>query len=936
MTMRVNSPHVVCCAAVAIWLCCAASLRGQSIAPPRIVNEPPAEPFAVAQLPTLQRVLRTFDFEEAEAFNLAFPQHFYRLSAPDLGFPPFGHMRFSNAMAARGRWSFEFELAGGSMSARIPTGVLPVLPYADYLVTAKVRTSGLVHARARVVCWLVNDAGELLESSRGQSKLSAAEERWDTLTVELRGESANAAHLIIELQALQPRQFQTSAAQSGVPNVEDISGRVWFDDVIVSHLPRLNLSMAQPSNMAVLPDRPRLTMVLSELSSELLTAHLRVFDLDARIVHEDSFPAPRGRQHANVDLPLARCGWYRAVLDINSRDRLARRQVLDFLVLAEQDRHELARPSHITVRPAPRLAVILPPTPPDGLALLPLMVERLGVREAVLAVWSPDLTIQTAQQRLSSLRSAIEQMIRRQVDLTFSLDRMPDELARALALDPPDVFKMLEGDSRTWRPYLDELLVNFGLEVSDWQIGDPREPAIVPPDQLPSAVDAAARSLADFVPQPGIIVPWPAEQSLDGISEAHAQSVSILVPHHISPASVGDYARHWAPTEDQPDADTRVTLDQLPAGDHSIRQRVTDLMLRGLFAWRAGVRHVAIEAPWRYDSQQPGQSMPDASFAIWRTLAQELDGRQYAGELPVTDGVHCWFLRSDSGRDSALIAWTDQAIGSQPASLRLQLAMGPVRVMDAFGNVEHVAPQDSTHVIPLGELPVIIRDVALELVQFRGSFAIDPDFVPAAARVHEHAIVLRNPWSVAVSGTVRLINDEQWQLIPTVQNFVMPAGGEARLPLSIIPQRNITAGRKTILADVTLNADRSYDFRAESHVDVGLKNIDLAASWSAVPNPETGGCDLVITNVVTNKGEQMMNLDVYLLAAGVSQNRRTIARLGPGETAVRTFRIPDGAVLLADKSVRVGVEERDGVARLNRVLEITGLNESSLRAAVGQ
>ena len=40
---------------------------------------------------------------------------------------------------------------GGSMSARIPTAVIPILPLADYVITSRVKTQGLNNARARLV-----------------------------------------------------------------------------------------------------------------------------------------------------------------------------------------------------------------------------------------------------------------------------------------------------------------------------------------------------------------------------------------------------------------------------------------------------------------------------------------------------------------------------------------------------------------------------------------------------------------------------------------------------------------------------------------------------------------------------------------------------------------------------------------------------------------
>ena len=65
-----------------------------------------------------------------------------------------------------------------------------------------------------------------------------------------------------------------------------------------------------------------------------------------------------------------------------------------------------------------------------------------------------------------------------------------------------------------------------------------------------------------------------------------------------------------------------------------------------------------------------------------------------------------------------------------------------------------------------------------------------------------------------------------------------------------------------------------------------------------------------------------------------AQRRRDIAALDPGQTAVRTSRIERGVELLAGRSVRLGVSERDGIARLNQLLEIPDLIDSHQAAAV--
>ncbi len=83
--------------------------------------------------------------------------------------------------------------------------------------------------------------------------------------------------------------------------------------------------------------------------------------------------------------------------------------------------------------------------------------------------------------------------------------------------------------------------------------------------------------------------------------------------------------------------------------------------------------------------------------------------------------------------------------------------------------------------------------------------------------------------------------------------------------------------------------------------------------------------DLIITQYVTNRDNQPVNLDAFVSGEAVTRLRRAITALEPGQTVVRTFRLTNGPVLLAGRQVRLGVIERDGTGRLNRVLEIPPL-----------
>jgi hypothetical protein len=365
-----------------------------------------------------------------------------------------------------------------------------------------------------------------------------------------------------------------------------------------------------------------------------------------------------------------------------------------------------------------------------------------------------------------------------------------------------------------------------------------------------------------------------------------------------------------------------IFLHQLPAQRFTARARVVDLLHRALYAWRAGADGMIIKAPWFDGPGGSGSIMPDATFLPWQMFVQQMNGRSFAGELPLAPGTHCWLLKGSTPSDAALVAWCDDARDESSVLLKTQLSHGAIEALDTFGNATVIQPVGFEHSIRLSETPTFITNVDLDLVQFRGSVAITPSFMPAVPKIHEHELILENPWETPLSGTIRLASAELLTITPSVQDFSIPPRGLVRLPLQIVPDRSIIGGRKRITAEVLLQSDRKQTLQVELELEVGLKNIDMTATWSSSRNPITGEDDLVVSAAVTNKGERRSTLDVYLMAEGVGQNRRTIAALNPGETTVRTFRIPKGAALLAGQQIRVGVAERDGLTRLNQVLTI--------------
>lgn len=873
----------------------------------------------VRHLSSLHRLVRHFDFEEAAQTPLDMPRNFYRFGeehgATAQGFPPFGTMQLSDEFAYSGDWSFQFELDGGSLSARVPTAVIPVVPHADYAVAVRVRSEGLVHARARLVAWLHDPKGEIIEASRVVSDLIKTDGKWETHSVELRGIWDRAADLVIELQVLQPRQFLGSRGMDpDTPLLEDVGGRVWFDDVTVWHMPRVEMTTSGTGNVITKAagDEPTLSILVRDLAHDSLNTRLRIFDIDGNTVHDEHTPAPRTVRH--IELHTLPYGWYRAVLELRDGDELITRHWLDFTLQAPQRRGG--------IRPDKRFGIVLPDDWYEQSGTFEQLLELLRVGAIVLPYWTEDAASrEAAAVNREKHRMVVSRLLATRARLTMSLHTVPQILREVHDMTGEEVLRALTLDSRgdeAWRDEL-QLLFNLGSEMHRWQVR--ATPSVVPSlTRLQQELDDAVATLGRYVATPTIAIELDSSQQIDRRLRVHGRSIN--VPQSMRYDAIGQYVEQWD-THDSP-YDLHLELAPVErAGPYNERERAVDALLRLAHVLRADRGTVYIPAPWRTDHID--RTMPDPVFAVWSQFVERIGHRRFVGEVDLGDAIRCWMFRGDETGDDVLIAWTDRF---EPTELVMQLADHDVTVIDMFGNAHSVPLVGGTlgnHRITVTQRPVYIEDISLPLVEFRGGYAVDPPMILSEYRTHEHEIVLRNPWPIPISGSIHLHEKDQWRLTPRSQRFSIAANDETRLPLEIVFDRSVLAGSTTIDATINIEADATYRLTMSAPVEVGLPHLELAATWRIVENAETGREDVVITQYITNTapaGSEPVHADAYVMAADIRQDRRLVANLEPGQMAIRMFHIPDGATVLAGRTVRVTVADRHGPGRLNREIYI--------------
>lgn len=603
----------------------------------------------------LRRVLRHFDFEEAQLAPHNMPFNFYRHIAPDRGFPKFGRMALSDDQAASGRWSFRFDLDGGSMSARVPTAVLPAMPDATYVVSTKVRTANLLHARAGIAAWLHDVAGNAIPTSYVESRRIQTNGEWSTLEVTLFSGTPDVSDIVVELQVLQPTHFDAVQHQ-GTLAPQDVRGTVWFDDVVVRLMPRAELTIADGS--LVNGKHVRIDTSIRDLSHEPLRGCLVVTDFDDQTVYEKRFDVHEPTVERQFDLSLKHYGWYRATLDLRNDKGSLGVETLDFTCLPERQQDRM------NSKPIPSTFTIeLPPARSDA-SWSADAVTVLNLNRVIAPVFTrQDDRLDLTGDGIPSLK----RMGHNGVDIISSIDALPieEEPNETLTLDEP----------ATWRDLVHQLTIDYGRVSRTWCIGE----AVV--TGQPNRVEARVAAL------------------LSVLGEYGADEVLVSAPpiDEISTAITQPKPTALAPVEP---VGTVITI-------HS--DELHTMLIDALQSWRHGFDMVAIEAPWRLTARKAPCLEPTVAFGPWRELIGQLSGRRFGGTMQVAEGVECWMLLGNPGVPITLVAWVRSDHPHDIVLVNLELGGQHHASYDVFGNSQPLSQRDGVLELTVGRVPVFVE-----------------------------------------------------------------------------------------------------------------------------------------------------------------------------------------------------------------------------------
>jgi hypothetical protein len=897
-------------------LLCLLVLAGAMIVPP-----------ARAQWAQRDRLVHLFDFEERERNPESLPMYWYPIGRRQgiaratfdqiplhaslinqFGFPASNEVRFDTTQHARGKYSFYLGMEGGSTGAYLEVGAMTAIPRSDYLVTAKVRTTDLKYAKARLVTYFVDARGRLIGDSVSFSEPVRTAGKWQVVSAPLYGDFAQASWIGIELQLLQPVDDPDSPLGGEQIVLQEVKGGAWFDDVAVWQLPYVNVTTQSQVNLIKAPQKPSLEMEVRDLTGRAMVAEARVYDHDLKEVARIAQPVD-GQVSSGWSWtpPLKKYGWYIVDLQIHEPDEAGAfsepigRTLTAFAWLPE----DAALPRE----DATRFKLVAENMRHSHVPYVSQMMEATGLRAVVLNAWMPSMTEAGMEDSQQALDDLMQDIAYRGREVTLALAPAPKAMIEGTGLEELATLPIFRKPESFWEPFAAPVLLRHGQRIRQWQLGtlaqSGRQATMA---NLPELIEQARQGIAGLAPTPTLVIPWRLDQTRP-IGVTRPVTFHLDAPDDVRPDMLESFLSGWKPP------DVWVHL-RLPRADRLTQQRRMDQLAKStIHAWRVNAGAITIGDPWAMSSTRNLTYMPDPAIAVFGNLAHRLAGRRVVGELDLGEGLKCLILDGSAG--GMLIAWNESA-DEDHAVINMQFGGMPVAI-DIWGNRTPLHQVNGQHQLSLTQSPTFIEGIDPRLALFRASFELDPKFIESTQKLHQHTIRFRNPWPRVLNGKFDIVDPQEWNINPRGARFSVAPGDTAEIPISLSFPLSEVTGYKRLVARFELAADTAYQIEVATPLELGLDDVEFEASMFLEVDEKTGRVDAVVSQQIVNKGTEPKSLYAFASSKGHQRQEKIISRLKPGRTDMRIFRIKDVRDV-NNLVVHVGLRETNGPAVLNKSL----------------
>jgi hypothetical protein len=844
------------------------------------------------------RVLIHLDFEDrARGYVEPIPPGWIKLAGP--GLPHYVDARLDDTHARSGRDSLRFDINGGSVIYRYPSGLIPVRRDAHYRVTVDTRATPMRHARAALTAYFADlDGLPLRDSVRRHDLPPGDEERWHELAIELTASHPKAAFLVVEIGILQPRLLDPDSAR--LP-IEDIHGSAWFDDIRVAQVPGIHIVPTSIAGIFAADEPIEFGLTVSDRLLTDLDASVRVLDATGEVVYAAersiAFDAASATEmKGRVRLPPLDPGHYHATFDISTADQQIETRTVAFARLAPQRRR---------TRADERFTINASSIGPESWASLPHVLTQIHAGRVKLPVWTDSFGADT-REHSPGFELLVDDLQSHGIGMIGSILGLPPHVRTGVA-----TWEMaVESGDPTWRQQLALVIARNANYLRQWQLLDDTQAPRFARDPVIRAVQQAiGEELRDLTGKPDLAMPWPAEYEV----ESGGSQVVLCIPSAVLPGQIPLYLDDL---QRRTQGDLVASLEPLDPISYGRDVALSDFVQRIVYTLAGGATRIDMPLPTRTgrDGLEPTDLMP-----AMRTILGALSSSVSRGPVPLERDIEAHLF--EANRRGMLVLWRTAPPQSPPTTFSLTLAGTPTLVtLDGIETPLAPAGPPTTlatqiYSLTLGAQPVILDNVDANLLRLLGSVRIDNAVFESSVVPHGRTISITNPYPHAVSGLMRFNPPDGWTISPPTRSFALNPGQTIDVPVSIEFPVSSHAGERTVGIELHLQADGEAKVEVPLSIRLGLPEVGLQSLALR------DGADIVVQQIITNYGETPIDYTAFILCPGVARQERLVNNLGAGQTVIKRYRFP--APPQPVRVLRSGLREFDGTRALN---EEVGIN----------
>lgn len=694
----------------------------------------------------------------------------------------------------------------------------------------------------------------------------------------------------------------------GPSDRHDIGGRVWFDNLSLGRLPRMELESNFYRHFVSGESPVELHCKVSGLDPGYQYHLDFVFqDVDGNVLdtvrlplEEDEVVADRQTVEFLEPRPVTWTlepkppGFYSAVATL----------VRDELPIASQGTTLVILQLIDTPRVAGEFGWSLPiPLKGRELTELPRIASQAGINSLKFPIWQ--LAEVADVEVANAVAAMFDRLIASKIAPVALLSEPAPALRQKFAKDWHGANEVFSLAPEIWESSLEPVIARFSSTVREWQLGGELDRSFLGATFLSQTVQQARQRIQRISLHAELGLPWDWKAAPPS---GNLQFVSLPVDGSTTPAGLQSQLQRAA----FPGVSRWVLLrlSQLP-GDTLTEQAAA--LAKLMLAARLG-RADRIFLDDVYHDQWGllhTDGSPRKMFIPWRTVALQLQGTEHLGQMEFPGRSSNAVFAKDGA--ALVVIWNDS-----PATESLYLGPRPMQ-MDLWGRITPlpIDPASGEARVEVDSTPKFLIHCSEPLARWRIAAQYELGRMASEYGGHDEALLITNTFPQGISGDLALVLPSEWEVEPRSWTLAAEAGESLRLPCHIRLPTNANLGEVMTYWDFRVIADRPYRFRVYRPYIIGLDDLTIE-----VIDRRLADGRLEIEQVVTNRTEPLEKLDFRcsLFVPDARRQKLQITKLGHG-TDRKLYYLPD-AEQFKGRELWLRLEQDGGRRVLNYKWEV--------------